>query len=69
MGGISGQTLDPNRIGEYELDPVGRGMLELETCLASFGDVQHCFPSIVPAKACDLQLVRNVIGTLNQVCL
>ena len=32
----------------------------------------HCYSHVLNlciAKACDLQVVRNVIGTLNQVCL
>ena len=73
-----------DRIREYGLDPVlirgqgydgagnmsgkFRGYAALISRFCPKAVYVHCY-SPEPVYDCDLQVVRNVIGTLNQVCL
>lgn len=75
---IGEYRLNPALIQGQGYDRAGNMSGKFRGCLAC---ISHSFPKAVYvhccshvlnlciAKACDLQVIRNVIGTLNQVCL
>ena len=75
---VRGYQLDPVFIRGQGYDGAGNMSGKFRGCAALISQscpkavYVHCYSHVLNlciAKACDLQVVRNVIGTLNQVCL